>query len=484
MAVGSATSAASTGLDVDAIVTQLMTVERQPLAALDTKIAAVDLQVSALGTIRSKTSALRAAIEAIETPTNFSARTAASSRPGAVAVTASAGATVGTVQLEVRTTALADTVRVAGYASAVDPVGSGTLTIASGTERATFTVVAGQTLSGLRDQINADAKSPVRATVVQTASGQWSLVLAAKASGAASVVTVSATPGAEAGAGALSALSWKAVGGAADGPGASQVQPGRDASLRIDGIEVTRATNRIDDVVPGLAIELLEPTAAADFAGAARTTLTVARASSDARTRFEALAAAYNDLATAIADNTRAPTATRPRGALSGDLAAQTLLSKVRSMMGEGILTADGTSTGFYALGLRLQNDGTIRVDGTVLSGALTDAFVDRLGNGAWVGLRAGTGVPPPAGTETLRGYLRGALLPDGLLQVREDSATAQRKAYADRKSTLETRLGTVETAYRRRFSSLDAMLSRLNVVSSGLKSALDQLASTYTQKD
>ena len=66
------------GLDVNAIVTGLMNVERQPLTLLASKKTAFQTQVSAYGSLKSALSTFQASVSALSSAAKFNAQTVTS----------------------------------------------------------------------------------------------------------------------------------------------------------------------------------------------------------------------------------------------------------------------------------------------------------------------------------------------------------------------------------------------------------------------
>src|SRR4051812_35640453 len=84
-ATGTISSAGiGSGLDVNSIVTQLMTVERQPLTRLQTTAAAMQTQLSAFGQLKSLVSSLQDAAKPLFSADSFALSNATSSDPTGV----------------------------------------------------------------------------------------------------------------------------------------------------------------------------------------------------------------------------------------------------------------------------------------------------------------------------------------------------------------------------------------------------------------
>src|SRR5262249_59185679 len=102
-----AISAAGVGsnLDVNSIVSQLMTIEQRPRDLLDAKEASYQAQLSAYGQLRGALAALESAVGGLADPTRFETRSATVG--DATVVSASAGAAAANATYDVSVTQLA-----------------------------------------------------------------------------------------------------------------------------------------------------------------------------------------------------------------------------------------------------------------------------------------------------------------------------------------------------------------------------------------
>jgi flagellar hook-associated protein 2 len=121
MAVSNTSSAAvSSGLDVAAIVSGLMTVERVPVDKVDAKIADVTSQISALGTLKGKVSAFQTAVSNLENPGLFSQKTASSSNASAVSASVTSAVATGNYNIQVAQTASGSKLAYSGISATTD----------------------------------------------------------------------------------------------------------------------------------------------------------------------------------------------------------------------------------------------------------------------------------------------------------------------------------------------------------------------------
>src|ERR1043165_9616906 len=128
------------GLDINSIVAQLMTLEQRPLTALDTKEAQYQAQLTAYGSLKGALSTFQSAVAALATPDKFSTVRATVADSSVATVNAST-ATDGTYSLEGQTLAKAHKLKSTTFNSTSTAVGTGTITISSGTyNNDTFTL--------------------------------------------------------------------------------------------------------------------------------------------------------------------------------------------------------------------------------------------------------------------------------------------------------------------------------------------------------
>ena len=366
-------------IDVNSIVTQLMAVERRPLAQLAGQAQNTRGQISAWGTLKSALASFQTAATQLDSTAKFVSFQANVGDATLASVSAGAEASAGTHSLEIGALAQQQKLRSGGFPGLLDPVGTGTLTIQYGTYDAggnTFalnpakaaqsvTIGAGQnTLSGVRDAIN-QAGIGVSASIVNDGSGNR-LVLTSKDSGAANSlkITVSDDDGGHVDSSGLSQLAYDPTQGSGTGRNLTQSIAAQNASLLIDGITVSKASNVIGDAIAGVTLTLLKA------APGAPTALSVSRDDAATRQSVEGFVKAWNDLAKSIADLTRYDAAGKRAGALQGNTAALTMQSRIRSMVTGTVATGGAYST-LSQIGVAFQKDGTLALDAARLKSAI-----------------------------------------------------------------------------------------------------------------
>ncbi len=436
MAVSSTSSSTSkpgSSLDVASIVSQLMEVESKPLTKIDAKISVSTVKISTLGQFKSQLSSLQTALTDLQTPSNFSAWSAKFSADGVATAELASSAAAGSYQMEVTKLALPSIWNLSGFAS------------------------ESAALAWYNDAAQASVKSGADATVFKAADGQYVLSLKAKASGAAAGSTLDA---------AVSAATLPA------NHTATRYQASQNAEFKLNGVIFSRATNTVTDALTGVTLNLTGTTSTN-----APVTLTVAQAESSARPKLESLVKAYNDLQTFYKAQTVASTDAATRGVLNSDFAVGSMMRQLLNGLMMPLTGAGGAAlagqTDLTALGLKLQDDGQLAVDDTLLGKAST--LQSRLANSLTIGYDS-------ASAKDLATRISDMLSAGGMLQERISNEQQIQKDLNARKTTLQDKLVSVQARYTAQYAALDAMLFQLNSTSDSLKSALDGL--TASQKN
>lgn len=372
---------ATPNLDVNSIVSQLMQVERQPLAKFAAREATQQARLAAYGNVKGALKAFQATVDELNSVNRFQSLTATPSDKAFFTASATSIASPGTYSIEVSALAQAQQLVAAGQASSIAPIGSGiptTLTFDFGTvsggtltdgvySGATFTsngqgaktvtIDAGNnSLQGIRDAINA-AKIGVRASIVNDGSGTpYRLSLAVETPGAANSLKISVDG--DAALGAL--LAHDPAGSQA----LNQTQAAQNASMKVNGIAVSKASNSVSDVIPGVTLNLVKPTESAQ-------TLTVARDTTAITASINNFVKAYNELGTTLKNLTAYDAANKKTSILTGDATVRSLQNQLRGLLGTTVAGVGSEFSTLSSVGIGFQRDGTLAVDTSRLNRAI-----------------------------------------------------------------------------------------------------------------
>jgi flagellar hook-associated protein 2 len=339
----------ASGLDTENIVSQLLKLERQPMQKIVQRQDDLRKVDDAWGKVNTKLSSLRTAIDAIARPDRFDRMvTATSSNPDAVSVTTTGTTGTGTQSFTVQQLATRQQTHSAdSFASRDAALDGRTLEVTIGGTAHDLTADLGPdaTLDDLVTAVN-DAGMGVRASALQVAPGDFRLVLDADETGTANGFEVTTT-------------GWDAE---------FTTQEAQDAKLKVGGIEVTRSSNTIDDLVDGASITLRRTTDEAVSVTAERDVDGAVKAVKD-------YVDALNGVLTTIKDLTAYNAESKTAGPLQGQYAANTLAMSLRSAVSmplKGVAGPEGLAS---SVGISLTRDGTVSFDEEVARRAFSTDF-------------------------------------------------------------------------------------------------------------
>ncbi|MCK5771361.1 flagellar filament capping protein FliD [Algiphilus sp.] len=426
------------GLDLESLVTQLVSAERAgPTARLDRVESRSRQESTAFDSLSTSIAALRSAATALAEQASQTPNKATYEDDAPFTVTASGSASPARFDVEVETLARAHKLRSAAFDAGSD-VGTGTLTLGVGGD--SFDVVIGAgggTPAAIAEAINTAADNTgVRATVVNGAAGAQ-LILSAESTGAANTLSVTATGGD----GGLDALRYTGDVGTDQ---LTEVAAAADASIRIDGVQITSAGNRFDEVIDGIAIDVARAEPGSTSA------VTVARDDAPLADAVAAFVKAYNSSRDTVEQVTAFNADSGFAGALQGDAAARGVDNAMRDLL--RVQGGEGAGTRVLSqLGIEGDAEGRLSFDRAAFDAAIAD---DTEGVAALLG-SAGLG---GRADSRLAGYLGD----DGLFASRTEAIDRRLDRVADDREALDRRIEQIESRLRSQFAALDTLMAQL----------------------
>lgn len=305
-------SGLGSGLPVDEIVQASVQARAQPLERMQVQRAEADAKISAYGQLTSKVNAFQSAMSDLTGESNYNQMTADSSNEGLFTASADylANATSGNYNIEVESEA--ENYRWVSNEIALnaelDPIEIEGVEITPGGDG---------TLDDLRAAINSDEDlEGVSANIVNTGDGQGRLIINADETGQENELTINAS------------------GPLAQDAGLS-IENDLDAVIKIDGIEATSSSNRFDNVITGVTIDIT-PGALNDPHASNSGVLEVDRDTEAVRENIHAFRDAYNDLMSFLNEAKQSSVNDDGEvvgGALSGESVIRSLESQLRSVL-------------------------------------------------------------------------------------------------------------------------------------------------------
>jgi flagellar hook-associated protein 2 len=442
-------SGLASGLDTDAVISQLMSIESQPRVRVARQQVAIQARQDALRSIDTKLTALKLAAGDLRSAALWSpTQSVASGNTSVLTARQLAGAAPGGYPVTVSTLASAD-------ARTYDwNAGGGAVDIAykaDGVDKAKSFDLTGQTLDEAVATINAASDSPV-----------WAVNVGGKLSLSRRETGDHASWGFEASGAAIGAV--------------TSSRDGTDASYTISGDATTYTshTNVATAGLPGLELTLRS-------VGTATVTVSPPAADPDAlASKIKAFVSAYNDAVDLVRGKLTEKRVANPQsdadaklGALFGDPTLGGLLSKMRQTISEA---------GLDQLGVTVASSGTA-TSPDALAGKLTfdqDTFDE-----AWaadpLGVKAKLGSPDAPGfaqdlEADLDPFTRAG---DGLLDTRVSDADRELSYVKDTLDRIDQRLQSKEDLLRKQFTALEEALSRSQSQSNDLAGQLAALSAS-----
>jgi flagellar hook-associated protein 2 len=388
------------GLDVNSIITGLMGVEKKPLTAVAQQKSAYQSKISAYGTMKSSLSLFQSSISALSNIAKFNVQTATSANTSIFTASSDGTATNGDHAITVNQLAKSHKLASGTFDNITDTVNTGTLNIAFGSydpsnnnrftanpDKSPLSITinnSNRTLAGVRDAINA-ANASVTASIVNNGSGNQ-LVLTSTDTGQVNSMKISG----------ISQLAYDKSSGSTSSSGGytytiggititvggsngndngnnndfTEVQAATNALLNVDGVDVSKASNTVTDVINGVTLNLLSTSSSNSI------NLHIASNQNDVKASVSSFVDAYNKLDTTLRSLTKFDSTGKASGVLLGDGTARSVVNQIKSVMTKAINTTGGLTT-LSQIGITFQRDGQLALDSTKLTAAMNTNFGD-----------------------------------------------------------------------------------------------------------
>ena len=451
-----------------------MKIEKKPLETLQAKITKKETVISDLGTIKSKVATFQDALDELEDPSNFENTTSSSTDSSVIQASSTSGALLGSYTITDVVMATATKTFLTGTISSGSTtkfssnlstvtlpdstngftiqIGSlGTIYKSIGSPNGESVLSATPTITDIADWVNSlgiDASASVVA--VDTDETEWALIIRGKETGSDYDVITN-----------LDAISSFAV---------TNVNAA-DAAFTLDGINYTRSSNSINDVINGVTLQLMS-----DDDSVSGTTISVMQGTDNSQTIIEDLITAYNDLIdtykTLTANSYNSDSG--ETGTFANNPTMLYFVNEIKSRFATGIVYGtDATDTiSLGEMGIYLSVDGVASFDSADFESAQADGLQSKLAEGAYMGYNDSDDYLNYYITELIGSTGSGGIFAD--IVVNEQEAV---DGLYDKEDTLQDRLTSIQNNYITQYSALNALLYQLSVTSNSLTSALDALS-------
>ena len=390
-------SGLGSGLDTQAIVAQLVSIERIPINTIQGRRGEEQRKLDLVGQLGDLVKKLQTKAEALSTPDEFYSYTSTISDESVATVTTDSNAAPGTHILDVQRLAASDR-------WAFDSVSSRDTNLASGDgEQVSFKVGTtdysltldpdDSSLDSIASQIEAMAGDMVSASVVNTgteSSPSYQMVISSKVSGEEGRITdlfsnVGLGPGAT---GEGLNINYSPPGADGESQSDNNITVGNDALAEVNGLLIRRSTNSFTEVIEGVTIDLRAQNQGEPV------TISIDSDRTAVRGRIDEFVATYNEVMDFIdTQSTFTPSTDEDdNGGSTGLLFGDTIVNSVKrsiqnALFNVDIDTAINDSEGYSTLnliGIEQDREGRLSVNSEVFDEkftanlpALMDLFAD-----------------------------------------------------------------------------------------------------------
>lgn len=406
------------GLDTSSIVSKLMAVEKKPLYALQKKKAVYEKQISSYSDLLSKLSGLKDSLSFFKTNRGIPF-SASSSNVSMLSVTASADASSGVYDIEIKQLAKAHRViSNSGVAAESTAVVSGAnkffrFKLGEGGDVHEIALTDGITLLELKNAINSK-NTGVNASIINTGSGEnpYKLVLSSNTTGSSKNIIIIQDD-------TVFQNQY------------SDVQHAQNAIFKINGVEMQRSSNTVSDAIAGLTLNLNK---ADNYA----TSITVTASQDTAliKNKLNIFVAQYNAFVTAA----------KGLSSKGQVLALDTSIDNIIHSM-RGITTNKYNDNMLLNLGLTHDRTGTLQVNDSAFASALDTKPADTLNT-----LKA-----MAVSFDTSLSNIINNLIPSRREGLRENINRIEKSI-----SSINIRLDKKEESLKKKFSQLEQTINSL----------------------
>ncbi len=350
------------GFDSASLVEKLIALQARPMDLKLAQIAAQETKLEAFQDLRSKLQTFQSALNSLGTVDRFQVSSAdfvkTAGTGNVLSVAASSSASPGTFDITVNALAQ-ETVLLSddGYNDPTDAIEKGP--IAPGNYFVEVTV------GGTPTQIAIDPNDSIQSVVDAINNSGADVTASIIDDGAAvdpfKIVIQGNQPGT---ANAVTARVFNEIGGAQTLQlSFTVVQAESDASVAVDGVTFARSTNSINDIIPGVTLNL-------ESVGSG--TLTIAIDNDAIAGKIEDFVKAFNQLMAFIDSETTFNPETFETGTLFGNTAVQGLETSLRRIVTGQVSGVSGNFEFLSQIGITTQDDGQLALDRVKLDQALT----------------------------------------------------------------------------------------------------------------
>jgi len=246
----------------------------------------------------------------------------------------------------------------------------------------------------------------------------------------------------------------------------SSVQTATDAQLNVNGVDFTRSTNVIDDVLTGVSLTLNGVTN-----GTAN--LSISQDNNEARANIVDFVTIYNEAQRQLKELSNSTA----EGALAGDSIFRAMTSSLRNIVLGSSSSATSSIANLSDMGIRVSRSGELTVDDTKLDDALANSYADV------VQMFSANTDDQAASSDAVAGLagditklITNATASGGYLVTQQETLASANSAREEELSDLAERMERVEERYTRQFLAMQQIIDQMNSTKESMESSFENL--------
>jgi len=447
---------AGTSLDLNTLYDNLQTAEQTKLTPIASQQSSYKAKLTAWGVVQTSLNKLQTAADALKN-TSAIAGTKVSSTNTAFTATLANTASAGTYSIEVSALAASQSLLSPKVASKDTDLGdqsldSRTITITQPGQKDPLTVTLDKdktSLADMRDAINAKQGS-VTASIIKADDNSYYLALTSRDSGTTNQMTITSND-----AELAKYVSYDSSNTGSASNVMTQQVAASDAKVKINGIDITRSSNKITDAPEGVTLTLNKLTTGTPE------TLAVTKDNAPMTAAIQAYVDAYNSLQTTIGNQTKYTAVDQgsdKQNTSNGDLLGDGTLRNIQTRLRSQLSTSQAGNDSFSVLsqlGITQDVSGKLTVDSTKLEKALNEKSADV------VSFLSGDGKTTGFATQASN-LLKDILGSKGSIQNATDGINKTLKRLDTQYKAVSDQITATMARYKTQFTSLSQLVSSM----------------------
>jgi len=247
----------------------------------------------------------------------------------------------------------------------------------------------------------------------------------------------------------------------------------KNALLNVNGIEYTRNTNSINDIIPNISLSILGNVESSQ--APYKSIITITKGEDRTASTIQGLVSAYNEVINLYKTLTKNPTTSEKGGDFASKKSLLSYIDNFKARMSQGFRYGGTTNMSFSEVGFSLQVDGTAKFDSLKQASAIANGLQEKLASGAVVGYISNS--------DTLKINIRDVLKVNGTIDTQITGKKKELELIGKSTANLQARLERIQRNYTTQYSQLNTLLFNLNNTSNALTSSLTALTNMNASK-